>query len=390
MASNLDVYAPCPCGSGKKVKFCCAAALPEMDRIVRLHDKGQLQTALDALDKLRLQFPNAPIIAITRVQLLMEESYFTAAVDEMREFLKLHPESGNGAALLALARFMDVGFHDAKPEIHRAFQVCQQTAPDVLSSLAIHLGEDFARRNPMACREHFGLALRLTTDAEERQHLFSQLMKLDSSPTFPYPLRGTHHLERLEPVEGLEKELKNAYRLSMFGCWEISAKLFHKLADKEPTNWAIWKNIGLCRTWDDNCSGAAEAFHKAAELAPDFESAVECETMAQLLELGQIEDTVPVKTAQYRLNSIRQTLAILEGNPRLVRIENPRSEGPNAPKAIARYLVLQFPAPADTEPVRDDNVPQVLSELVLYVVQGQKGEEIGVLTLTGTEGPQRA
>lgn len=377
MASNLDVYSPCPCGSGKKVKFCCAAVLPEMDRIVRLHEKGQLQVALDALSKLGLQFPNVPIIPITRVQLLMEGSLFSVAVDEMREFLKRHPECGNGAALLALARFMDVGFHDAKPEIHRAFQVCQQNAPDVLASLAMHLGDDFARRNPMACREHFGLALRLTTDAEERKQLFSQLMKLDSSPSFPYPLRGTHHLERLDPVEGLEKELKSAYRLSMAGCWEISAKLFQKLADRVPTNWAVWKNIGLCRAWDDNCGGSAEAFHKAAELAPDFESAVECETMAQLLELNTIEDTLALKIARYRLKTLSRSLSILDGNPRLVRMDVPRNEPANGPKTLARYLVLDFPAPADSEPVRDDNVPTILGEISVYLVYDAAGAGIG-------------
>ena len=385
MASNLDVYAPCPCGSGKKVKFCCSAALPEMDRIVRLHDKGQLRPALDALAKLAEQFPNAPIISITRVQLLMEGQLFTHAADEMREFLKLHPESGNGTALLALARFMDVGFHDAKPEIHRAFQVCQQSAPDVLASLAMHLGDDFGRRNPMACREHFGLALRLTTDAEERQQLFSQLMKLDSSPEFPYPLRGTHHLERLDPVEGLEKELKNAYRLSISGCWEISAKLFQKLADKAPTNWAVWKNIGLCRAWDDNPSGAAEAFHKAAELAPDFESAVECETMAQLLELGQIEETVPVKISRYRLSSVGRALSILDQLPRVVRLQIPKEDAPNGVRTLARYFVLDIPAPADSEPVRDDNLPVVQTEITIYLVANPNRVEEGILSLFGVE-----
>jgi predicted Zn-dependent protease len=218
MSSAMDVYAPCPCGSGKKVKFCCGDALKEMDRVARLHENQQIDQALQALDRIAEKAPDAPIVAITRAQLLMEEQRFDEAEGVMREFLKDHENSGTGNGLLAYARFMDVGFHEAKPEIYRAFQVCPSTAPDLIGSLAAQIAEEVYRSSSMSAREHTALALRLSADPRERQALFQQLMMIDGAAEIPYPMRGPHQLAPVEPTAETEKDLRTAVRMSTLGC----------------------------------------------------------------------------------------------------------------------------------------------------------------------------
>ena len=159
MAPKMDVYALCPCGSGKKIKFCCQDALKEMDRIARLHEGRQTEKALELLDELVAEYPSAPILPITRAQLLMEEERFDEAASVMGDFLKEHENNANGTGLYALARFMDVGFHEARPDIHRAFQVCAQSSPEIVASLAAQIAEDVLQSNSMAAREHLALAL---------------------------------------------------------------------------------------------------------------------------------------------------------------------------------------------------------------------------------------
>ena len=41
--AELDAYALCPCGSGKKLKFCCHDIAPDMLRVLRLVEDGQLK-----------------------------------------------------------------------------------------------------------------------------------------------------------------------------------------------------------------------------------------------------------------------------------------------------------------------------------------------------------
>ncbi len=390
MASQPDVYSPCPCGSGKKIKFCCGAVLGQLDKVARLHEAGQPDQALKTLDRLAEKNPDAPIVEITRAQLLMENSRFDEAARCMRNFLKDNPDSGHGTGLLAFARFMDVGFHEAKPEIHRAFQMCAQTSPDVVASLAAQIADEVFWQSSMSAREHLALALRLTGDPEERELLIRELMKIDGAAEVPYPMRGSHSLAKVADVpEESQKDLRNAVRLSMFGCWEIAAKLFHKLTEVNPDDWGLWKNIGLCRAWDTDHSAAADALHRAAELAPDYEQAVECETLAQLLELPEIEEQCEVIAARYKLKSTSHALSLLDEVDRLERLHDLQEQDKDGPQVVARYLALEFPHPGDSEPVTEDTVPKVQSEVSVFELQSESGSQ-GVLSVIAPESDQRS
>ncbi|MDA0285114.1 MAG: tetratricopeptide repeat protein, partial [Planctomycetota bacterium] len=359
-----------------------------MDKVARLHETRQPQQALSVLERLAEKFPEAPIVSITRAQLLMEERRFDEAATTMRNFLKDHPQSSHGIGLLAYARFMDVGFEESKPEIHRAFQICSQSSPDVIGSLASQIADEVFYSSSMSAREHLGLALRLTKDPEERQALFQELMRIDGSAEIPFPQRGVHLLEQLESTEETAKDIRTAQRLSAMGCWEIAAKLFSKLADKMGDSWALWKNIGLCRAWDANNLEAANALHKAAELAPTYEQKVEWETLAQLLELSDVEEHVPVQAARYKLRSTSQTLSKLDDADRLVRLPANQEKADANPKVVGRYLVLDFPPPPDDEEVRDDNVPSILAEVSVFDLNTQDGA-VGILSVMGAEGQHR-
>jgi tetratricopeptide (TPR) repeat protein len=391
MASQPDVYSPCPCGSGKKIKFCCGAVLGQLDKVARLHEAGQPDQALKSLDRLAEKNPDAPIVEITRAQLLMENSRFDEAARCMRTFLKDNPDSGHGTGLLAFARFMDVGFHEAKPEIHRAFQMCAQTSPDVVASLAAQIADEVFRQSSLSAREHLALALRLTGDSEERDLLIRELMKIDGAAEIPYPMRGSHSLAPVADVpEESQKDLRSAVRLSMLGCWEIAAKLFHKLTEVNPDDWGLWKNIGLCRAWDTDHSSAADALHQAAELAPEYEQAVECETLAQLLELPEIEDQCEVIAARYKLKSTSHALSLLDGVDRLERLHDLPEQNDARPQIVARYLALEFPHPGDSEPVAEDTVPKVQAEVSIFELQVEEGGSQGVLSVIAPESQERS
>jgi tetratricopeptide (TPR) repeat protein len=363
MSSNLDVYALCPCGSGKKVKFCCHKVLPDLDKVARLHQNNQPDKALKKLEELEAKHPDAQIIPITRSQLLMEEQRFDEAVTIMRRFLESNPNHGHATSLLAFARYMDVGFHQAKPEIHRAFQVCPTSSPDVIGSLASQIAEEVIYDSSMSGREHFSLALRLTQDDDERQKLFEQLMKIDSSAEIPFQMRGSHQLDKIEGTEETEKDLKSAARLATLGCWEIAAKLFSKVAENDENNWALWRNIGLCRAWDADYSGSADALHKAAELADDFDKAVECEVLGQLLEMPQVEDHIDIVSTRFEMQSTDKVLSLLGDHPRLHRTQHGTED---QEQLVGQFLLMDIDIPSNDAEVADDSVPRVLAELSLF------------------------
>ena len=51
-AMTTDLYAKCPCGSGKKIKFCCKDIIADIERIERMIQGEQRTAALDKINKL--------------------------------------------------------------------------------------------------------------------------------------------------------------------------------------------------------------------------------------------------------------------------------------------------------------------------------------------------
>ena len=49
---TVDLYKMCPCGSGKKIKFCCRDMANDLDRIRRMLDGDQRLAAIDKIDSL--------------------------------------------------------------------------------------------------------------------------------------------------------------------------------------------------------------------------------------------------------------------------------------------------------------------------------------------------
>src|SRR4051794_25297055 len=47
----VDPYAPCPCGSGQKFKWCCQKVEAYAERAQKLFDGNQIEAALEALDE---------------------------------------------------------------------------------------------------------------------------------------------------------------------------------------------------------------------------------------------------------------------------------------------------------------------------------------------------
>ncbi len=50
LMAAVDPYAPCPCGSGQKFKWCCQKVEPYAERSQRLFSNGQIDAAIEALD----------------------------------------------------------------------------------------------------------------------------------------------------------------------------------------------------------------------------------------------------------------------------------------------------------------------------------------------------
>ena len=384
----LNPYDPCPCGSGKKLKFCCQNIADEMERIGRLSEGHQPRVALQQLDNLARKFPENPWIGTTRALILLELGEATTARDVLRALIEYQPDHEFVIVLLATALFQAEGLDPAKKSIHRAFQRGAKKFPSMVSGLAATMAAILAQRHlTMAAREHLALALRLSPE-QRRQELFVQLLEFDGDEGIPYPLRGTHLLPSLEGTEEQQKEIRKAQKYAAVGCWSTAADLFVLLSRSLTGSAEVWHSAGLCRAWDGDEATAAEALHRAAQLYGDIPAAVECETLAQLFDRHTTKDVIDICTYEGQIDSVGRLLTVLDEQPRLLRVELPPSVAnePNAP--VAGYQVLDRPrwTGGDLTQLTLESLPRLQSHVSIYDALPEANEPPS-LFLSGDRGP---
>ncbi len=108
---TIDSYAPCPCGNGKKLKFCkCVEQPQELETIMRLAEGGQELAALDRINQLLAKTPNTAWLLAIKCELTLAMQEYETFRETTIRFLKLKPDNP-----LALVMRAMVACNDEEP-----------------------------------------------------------------------------------------------------------------------------------------------------------------------------------------------------------------------------------------------------------------------------------
>lgn len=388
---SIDSYDPCPCNSGKKYKFCCHSIGDEISKISHLHETHQTATALQLLDRLKINHPEQPLSFITEAQILMAERRFEDACKPLEQCLECDPDHPAAHSLLATSTFLAQGYKQAQKTIYTALQKCAAVDVSLATPLAISIAIALQMRGfYLAAREHFALAMRVASQ-EYQQNLFMNLLEFDGDDQIPYQFRGVHILERCTIEDSEHQEtFERAQRLANLGCYRLAAGLFKQLA--EATGQAtLWKNAAFCYAWATDETQSAELFHKAASLENDFAEAVELETLAQLLDLNNTDEVVDSIEKVYEVDSVSKFITLLEQHTQILRGNVPSEQeqdvDENTPIAYFQILSTPIDVKSGGEEIDLDNVPVVIGDIDVFDADRQM-EQPAIVRLYAYEGEQ--
>lgn len=382
----MDSYALCPCGSGKKVKFCCQAIMPEMAKIEKLQENNQPRMALQLIEKLLKEHSDNAWLINQRGISLIADHRNEEARDSLVAYLRQSPENPLSNALLALAMTELEPIDQCKKVIHRAFLKSMTAEPRVVAVLASRLVDYFlANGKDMAARQHMAVVLRLESEQERQQTLLAML-EFDSDTSVPYPLRGAHPLPQYNPSEELAPQVKKAQRLYVHACFSEAADLLDQIVQRDPQSAELYHTIGLMRAWDGDIPRAATALHQAAKLYQDFEKAVDVETIAQLLQRQESENNIPVLSRMFEVESLSRLLTRLDNEDRLCRM--PLQENTPIDGVVAAYNILDRAVPTADElaNAKLETIPRSIGQLMLY--DSANGSDRQEAQLSALEGEQ--
>lgn len=377
MTEEFDVYQTCPCGSGKKLKFCCLSIFGEMQRIAGLQREQQFSLARSALAALERKdhkevWSRAWVKSVRALNELAGGDKDTARrlVDEVLEEIPGHPSATIALALLTIA---SEGYPAAKRAVSAAFRA-QETRNNLLTS---HLARTVAavlgfEKHYLAAHRHIELALTL---GPENDAAIETLEMFERDRSIPYPLREGYHLEPFAGSENLRAQYDEALKLEQMGCFSDAAKVFGGIARQEPDQAWVWWNIALCHAWAAEDPLAVEAFKASAANQADPESAADSLLLARLLHVPTGAARVDHLGREYYVQSVGKLLTRLDQDPLFVRNSKRAEDEDDIPGVVATYQVLDSdPRSLVTDALTLDNLPIVLGQILVLDANPRLGK----------------
>ncbi|HEX4608125.1 MAG TPA: tetratricopeptide repeat protein [Urbifossiella sp.] len=342
----LDPYVSCPCGSGKKFKWCCAAYFATVEKAFDQERVGQHEAALATIKTLTQGHADQPAVWGYYAQFLYnaagaaptpseQEKLVEQAEAALSEALKRNPNFG-------MAHFLRGMFRQNEGELIGALLLFRKAAesydPDAKDQLA-HVYElifrnELLMNRPVAARA----ALERSTgyqpdDPEARQHfdaLFGPQSRLPECARKAYGFRPT---------------AKKVAAAAATGRFSDARKAFEELTQATPGDPAAWFNLGLVLAWTGEQPKAVEALAKAVELETDDHRAEEAGALLEVLRCGQGMETeadylehgffLPIRDPQ----PVMQWLQGMEQARRLLGVQVDQEAG-----AVSAMVVEELPS----------------------------------------------
>lgn len=101
---SIDHYSPCPCGNGKKLKFCkCIDNIQDYEKLVKLIEGDQPLAAVDRINQMLEKTPNAAWLLAIKGELTLGMREFDSFCETANRFNKLKPDNPLGLIMKAIA-----------------------------------------------------------------------------------------------------------------------------------------------------------------------------------------------------------------------------------------------------------------------------------------------
>ncbi len=135
----IDPYAACPGGTGKKIKFCCADLVGDLEQLDRLLEGEQVSAALEQVERLLAKTPNRACLFATRTKLQLASRKFTEAATGSAEFLAAFPDNGLALGQSAVTAAIAGKMPEAAALFDRAREVAGKEVGPELERIAATL-----------------------------------------------------------------------------------------------------------------------------------------------------------------------------------------------------------------------------------------------------------
>ncbi|MBX3414500.1 MAG: hypothetical protein KF708_17570 [Pirellulales bacterium] len=380
----LDGYSPCPCGSGKKVKFCCSELLDDLNKIERMIAGDQRLACLDHIAKLEATKPDRPALMAIKIGVLGELHRYDEMREAIRRFVEKHPENPIALAESATLKAAVESPRAGVAQMQQALRACRESIPNqVYTALGTLARMLLSAGQPVAAKAHFSLMM---TIAQDDEFPVSMVMQLSSAESLPAMMRDVNRLAPCPDGVAWKDQFAKAYAETQEADWIDAEKSWSELAaGPGKDSPAVWTNLATTRAWTADSAGAAEALRKLAALDIPLDDAVEAEALAQLLDVEGAEPSIDVVLVTYPIVDLERLLISLTADRHTAQAPVEQLPKSDEPPPRARYLLLDRPELQQATELNIADVPKVVGELYVFGKQTDREARLEVEGLRGED-----
>jgi tetratricopeptide (TPR) repeat protein len=166
----VEAYSPCPCGSGKKFKWCCQPIHVELDKAFRQDAAGQHDAALRTIEDVVREHPTNPEAWGRKAQLLYQNDRVEEAEAALQKAIDISPTYPYGHFLRGVFRLQEGEIPGALLLLRKAAELYDPEARDTLAQVYSLIAECELKLNrPVAARAALKIAMHCRPSEEMRQ-----------------------------------------------------------------------------------------------------------------------------------------------------------------------------------------------------------------------------
>ncbi|MFM7072591.1 MAG: hypothetical protein ACKO38_12450 [Planctomycetota bacterium] len=385
----LDHYAYCPCGSGKKIKFCCSNdLLSEMDRVARLVDSKQLNAAVDQLNNLMSFKGRRPALLATKCQIQMASGDMDGANLTVSEWLQRDPRNLAALAAASSVCTMRGDLAGAIERFSRAFEYAETFDAAAVSLLhAIRLIARLMAENQdtFGTLAYASLAAtyeRLMETPEEQAIASDMVRAVQQSPKIPPIAKQLFSPRKCPETVVWRDDFQAAFNLITKGAIWKACEAFEALASRFPSQPSILWNLAVLRLQLGNPHISSLAWRAFAALPTvPADEAIEALMIAEFIE-PRNPDMVDYLTQEFPLTETDRVTERMLSDRRFisVRDEIEEWEAEDGPPPKAAFIVCDRVARDIAVPRTMDEVPVVLGRIYVFGRQTDRAARIELST----------
>jgi hypothetical protein len=366
---SLDPYRLCPCGSGKKIKFCCSKdILSDLDKVIRSIEGDQRAAALDHLTKLIEDKGDRPALLSLKASLQLSMSTLEDAAATIDRLSEISPNSSATLALQAQLNGERGEVDAAIDELQRSFEYADGTLAGSIYPAIMAIVENAIEEGRfLTARAHLML-LTGFSNGNDRAAL-SLLLRIDSARDLTCLVKEDYVPEVVEDGAPWVGEYRAAMLSSNRGNWRAACESLVSLSQKVPRQPAIVRSIAILQGWLGQEQKAAQTWHEYAALeGVPQDRAVEAESLAQILDDDQM-DTIEKVRVTYAVNDMDRLMERLLSDRRFVRAPagaNDLFAAPDQPPPRGLFVFLDRPVSDDKAATQPAEFPMMLGIVAVF------------------------